>query len=104
MKKQAYGTWQSPISAELAAASSRVLMEVEASEGNIYWVERRPEEGGRQVVMRLSSSGEVETITPPDFSARTRVHEYGGGDYVAYQGTVYFSNDADQRYYAQAPN
>lgn len=100
-KQAAYGAWQSPISASLAAASSRVLIEVEASSNNIYWVERRPEEAGRQVIMYLSSAGDIQTITPSGFSARTRVHEYGGGNYVVYQNVVYFSNDADQRWYRQ---
>ena len=97
----AYGTWQSPISASLAAASSRVLTELEVSGDDVYWVERRPEEAGRQVVMHLSSAGKIQAITPSNFSARTRVHEYGGGDYVIYQNVVYFSNDADQHWYCQ---
>lgn len=100
-KKAAYGTWQSPISASLAAASSRVLIEVEAVVDNIYWVERRPEEAGRQVIMYLSLAGDIQAITPSGFSARTRVHEYGGGNYVVHQDIIYFSNDADQRWYRQ---
>ena len=100
-KQAAYGTWQSPISASLAASLSRVLIEVEVGSNNVYWVERRPKEAGRQVVMRLSSSGDIQVITPPDFSVRTRVHEYGGGDYVVHQDVIYFSNDVDQRWYRQ---
>ena len=98
--KAAYGTWQSPISASLAAASSRVLIEVEVDSNNVYWVERRPEEAGRQVIMCLSSA-DIQAITPSGFSARTRVHEYGGGDYVVRQGVIYFSNCTDQRWYCQ---
>ena len=40
-------------------------------------------------------------ITPAPFNVRTRVHEYGGGSYLVHQGTVYFSNFADQRLYRQ---
>jgi dipeptidyl aminopeptidase/acylaminoacyl peptidase len=36
---------------------------------------------------------------PQEFNARTRVHEYGGGDYLVHQGAIYFSNFADQRLY-----
>ncbi len=40
-------------------------------------------------------------MTPPGFNARTRVHEYGGGDYTMHDGVVYFSNYADQQLYRQ---
>jgi dipeptidyl aminopeptidase/acylaminoacyl peptidase len=42
-------------------------------------------------------------VNPKPFNARTRVHEYGGGDYVVHEGTVYFSNFRDQRLYRQSP-
>ncbi|MFW0072993.1 MAG: prolyl oligopeptidase family serine peptidase [Coxiella-like endosymbiont] len=100
-KQAAYGAWQSPISASLAASSSRVLMEVESSSNNIYWLERCPEKAGRQVIMCLSSAGDIQAVTPSGFSARTRVHEYGGGNYVIHQDVIYFSNDTDQRWYRQ---
>ncbi len=102
MKKQApYGTWRSPISAEVAAASSRVLMNIESSGEDIYWLERRPEEVGRHVIMRLSLEGKIHSVTPFGFHARTRVHEYGGGDYLVDRNIIYFANDKDQRWYRQ---
>ena len=42
-------------------------------------------------------------MTPQPFDARTRVHEYGGGDFAVHEGTLYFSNFADQRIYRRAP-
>ncbi|WP_304985482.1 S9 family peptidase [Coxiella-like endosymbiont] len=102
MKKQAsYGTWRSPISAEVAAASSRVLMNIESSGENIYWLERRPEEVGWHVIMCLSPEGKIYAVTPFSFHVRTRVHEYGGGDYLVDRDIVYFANDKDQRWYRQ---
>src|SRR5437762_5323895 len=62
----------------------------------------RPSEGGRQVIVRRSANGHTSEINPPDFNARTRVHEYGGGDYVVHDGAVYFSNFADQQLYRQS--
>jgi len=59
----------------------------------------RPSERGRQVIVRRSANGEITDINPPEFNARTRVHEYGGGDYVVHEGAVYFSNFADQQIY-----
>jgi dipeptidyl aminopeptidase/acylaminoacyl peptidase len=69
---------------------------------DVYWIEMRPSEGGRQVIVRRSANGDTTDINPPDFNARTRVHEYGGGDYVVHDGTVYFSNFADQQLYRQS--
>lgn len=61
----------------------------------------RPSERGRQVIVRRSANGETSDINPPEFNARTRVNEYGGGDYVIHDGAVYFSNFADQQLYRQ---
>ncbi|MFN2514305.1 MAG: S9 family peptidase, partial [Pyrinomonadaceae bacterium] len=65
--------------------------------------EMRPSEGGRNVIVRRDASGAAIDINPPPFNARTRVHEYGGGDYVVRDGVVYFSNFSDQRLYRQLP-
>jgi dipeptidyl aminopeptidase/acylaminoacyl peptidase len=73
-------------------------------EGNIYWVESRPDEGGRQVIVRWSPKEGTVDITPASFNVRTTVHEYGGGAFTVHSGTVYFSNFADQRLYRQSPN
>ncbi|MGB3533537.1 MAG: S9 family peptidase [Microcoleaceae cyanobacterium] len=96
-----YGAWKSPITAELMVAGTVGLGGVAADRDKIYWLEGRPSEGGRSVIVRLSADGEIEDVTPPPFNVRTRVHEYGGGAYCIDQGTVYFSNFADQRLYRQ---
>jgi dipeptidyl aminopeptidase/acylaminoacyl peptidase len=66
---------------------------------DIYWLERRPHEGGRSVVVRLGADGRQSELTPPGFNVRTRVHEYGGGAYILADGKIYFSNFQDQRIY-----
>jgi dipeptidyl aminopeptidase/acylaminoacyl peptidase len=66
---------------------------------DIYWLEGRPAEGGRTVLVRRSRDGQIADVTPPPFYVRTRVHEYGGGAYVVDRGEIYFSNFADQRIY-----
>lgn len=98
-----YGSWKSPISAELVAGAEVGLEQVRMDGNDIYWIERRPQEGGRKVIVRRSSNGSVTDITPAGFNARTRVHEYGGGDYAVSGGTVIFSNFVDQRLYIQGP-
>ncbi|HEX2230377.1 MAG TPA: S9 family peptidase, partial [Candidatus Binatia bacterium] len=86
-----YGSWKSPISPELIAAGEVGLEQVRTDGGDLYWIERRAHEGGRKVVVRRSSDGKIGDVTPAGFNARTRVHEYGGGDYAVYGGTVVFS-------------
>ncbi len=66
-----------------------------------YWNESRSAEGGRYVIMRRSSEGKIIDVTPSTFNARTTVHEYGGAPFIVSNGTVYFSNFADQRLYRQ---
>jgi dipeptidyl aminopeptidase/acylaminoacyl peptidase len=68
---------------------------------DIYWIELRPKEGGRNVLVKSSPDGACVDVTPPPFNARTRVHEYGGGEYLVNNGIVYFSNFSDQRLYKQ---
>jgi dipeptidyl aminopeptidase/acylaminoacyl peptidase len=96
-----YGSWKSPITADLVAGGEVGLEQVRLDGDDIYWIERRAQEGGRKVIVRRSSDGIVADITPAGFNARTRVHEYGGGDYAVSNGTIIFSNFTDQRLYRQ---
>jgi dipeptidyl aminopeptidase/acylaminoacyl peptidase len=102
-ERKPYGTWPSPISAAMVAKASRALDAPTADETGLYWLESRPEEQGRSVIVRLSRDGAHEDVTPAMFNVRTRVHEYGGGAYHVIDGTVYFANFADQGLYRQRP-
>ncbi len=97
-----YGAWRSPITSELIVGETIGLGDILIDSGDIYWIEGRPSEGGRNVLIRHQQGGGIEEITPPPFSARTRVHEYGGGAATAHGGLIFFSNFADQRLYRQA--
>jgi dipeptidyl aminopeptidase/acylaminoacyl peptidase len=99
-----YGSWKSPITSDLIVKESIGLGQVKMEGDDIYWIEMRPSEGGRQVIVRHASDGTTVDMTSPAFNARTRVHEYGGGDYVARDSSVYFSNFADQQVYWQSSN
>ena len=96
-----YGTWKSPITAELIAAGDRRLDQVSLDGDDVYWVESRPAEAGRNALMRWRG-GDVTDVVPSAYDVRTRVHEYGGGAYVVDAGVVYFANFADQRLYRLA--
>src|SRR5215216_7039717 len=98
-----YGSWTSPITAERIARGSVRLAEPELADGAVWWVESRPSENGRQVIVRaeLDGSGRRD-VFGEGFSARTRVHEYGGGVFTVVGSDVVFSNDEDGRVYRVA--
>ena len=81
MKTAPYGSWPSPIDPKSVASQSTRLSELSFSGGNLYWLERRPHEGGRTVVVERSPAGALQDVVPPNYNARSRVHEYGGGAY-----------------------
>jgi len=99
VQQKAYGTWASPITADTVATQGIRLSSVVVDEADIYWIEGRPHEGGRNVLVRRRADGHIEDVTPADFNVRTRVHEYGGGACVVCRGVVYASNFSDQRIY-----
>jgi dipeptidyl aminopeptidase/acylaminoacyl peptidase len=96
-----YGTWRSPISAGLVAAGGVGVYEPWLEGDVAYWLELRPAESGRNVLVRADPSGSPVDVTPGGFDVRTRVHEYGGGSYLVSGSTVVFSNFEDQRLYRQ---
>lgn len=98
-----YGSWKSPISSEAIVSDTVRLGQVAVDGRDTYWVEMRPSEGGRNVLVRRTADGQTSDVTPAPFNVRTRVHEYGGGAFVVHKGTVYFSNFDDQRLLRQTP-
>jgi dipeptidyl aminopeptidase/acylaminoacyl peptidase len=102
-KTAPYGSWLSPITSDLIVAQSVALAEVRLDGEYIYWLEGRPQEQGRLVIVRAErGGGNAMDMTPKPYSARTRVHEYGGGAWTVSQGVVYFSNFSDGRLYRQS--
>ena len=98
-----YGSWRSPISSDLIVRGVVGLSEVVVDGGDVYWMESRPGEDGRNVVVVWTPDGSIGDVTPQPFNARTLVHEYGGGDFAVHDGTVFFSNFADQKIYRRPP-
>ncbi len=99
VERHPYGSWPSPIGAELVAGKSIRLGAPLVDGEAIYWLEGRPAERGRSVIVRWLPHEGARDILPPDYSARSRVHEYGGAPMTVHRGVVYFVNDADQRLY-----
>ncbi|HFQ15268.1 MAG TPA: S9 family peptidase [Rhodobacteraceae bacterium] len=94
-----YGEWPSALdAAQVAAASPRRDLPL-VHGGELYYLEGRPAEGGRVVVVRQSGAGRAEDCLPPPFSARSKVHEYGGGALFEAGKALFFVNGADQDIY-----
>jgi len=89
-KTAPYGSWKSPITSEAMTASSIRLEDVVLDGSAIYWSEQHPNEKGRYAIERWSPDGTIVELLPAPWSARTRVHEYGGAAFTVVDGTVYF--------------
>jgi dipeptidyl aminopeptidase/acylaminoacyl peptidase len=100
-KVSPYGSWKSPITSDLIVAETIGLGEVMLDGQDVYWIESRPSEKGRSVIVKRTPDGQTTDVTPQGFNARTTANEYGGGSYAVASGTVYFSNYLDQRIYRQ---
>lgn len=98
-----YGAWRSPISTPMLVQGAVRFGDVAVDGETLYWVESRPQEEGRYVICRRTSDGAINDVLPKPFSARTTVHEYGGAAITVRDGTIYFSNYADQRLWCFRP-
>ncbi len=94
------GLWPSPFSAKMVAENVKHFNDLSVAQGIIYYVESRPDEDGRNVLMANVEGVAIELL-PEEHSVRTRVHEYGGNGFVVDNDNIYFINDADQRLYCK---
>ena len=107
-RQEPYGSWRSPITADVMVQSVVGLGDAYFDDSDILWLETRPEERGRGVVVRLAQGATTAVdVTPaykedkPYFDVRTSVYSYGGGAWLVDRGTIYFSNRSDGRLYRQ---
>jgi dipeptidyl aminopeptidase/acylaminoacyl peptidase len=98
-----YGTWESPITAELVARAGMSLSGAWLEDGVAWFLEGRPSEGGRVVLVQARPGEEPIDVTPAGFNVRTMAHEYGGGAFCTHRGVAFFSNFEDQRLYRLDP-
>jgi dipeptidyl aminopeptidase/acylaminoacyl peptidase len=101
-KEAAPAVWPSPITAQRAAAGRMRLSDVQLSDGDAYWIEGRPLEHGRCVIVR-EHDGIISDLIEAPYSARSWVHEYGGAAMLAHGRTVFFSNASDGRIHTLIP-
>jgi len=103
VQERPYGSWPSPLTAELVVAGAVGLGDVRVGQEELWWSELRPEDAGRIMIVRHETGGRPIDVLPDGFSARTRVHEYGGGAWWLHSGSLFFSNWGDQRLYRLDP-
>ncbi|KAK3131941.1 hypothetical protein QOZ80_6AG0513680 [Eleusine coracana subsp. coracana] len=95
-----YGSWRSPITADVVSGAERRLGGIAlAGDGRLLWIEGRPEEKGRMVIVK--EDDKPVDVIPQEFAARTLAQEYGGGAFAVNKDVVVFSNYKDQRLYKQ---
>jgi len=99
-----YGTWPSPIRAESLAKAGLRISQPRIEDRAVYWLEGRPAEKGRQQLMYVRDAftdppALGAECTPREVNVRTRVHEYGGGDYLAAGQRIFYVDFSDQRIY-----
>lgn len=92
-----HGSWPTPITSELVVRSARLPNALQLDGHDVWWSEGRPEEGGRIAVLRRSPDGTVTEVVAGPTSARTAVHEYGGGAWWVADGVLWYSDWATQR-------
>lgn len=83
-----------PAAAVVASATRRSQLRHDGE--YLYWLEQRPEQKGRGVLMRWSVATGFTELTPDTLSVRSRVHEYGGGEFAVRAGELVFIADPDQ--------
>ena len=83
-----YGSWRSPLDAGLVARAGRRLSMPRVRGEDVFWLEGRPEEGGRQALLRAGADGVAHEVSAPGADVRSRVHEYGGGEYALGRGVL----------------
>ncbi len=98
-----YLKWKPILSAEDVFKNAVTFTYIQATDkGDLFWVEQRPDEEGRCVLVQRNAQGVIRDLTPKSYSVRTRVYEYGGRSYVVKGDWIYFVNFKDQRIYRQS--
>jgi len=100
-----YGSWPSPLTAEWASAAAPRLEGAAFVGDEIWWGQSVPAEGGRTgVFRRAGDAATTHTVLPAPWSARSVVHDYGGGAWAATDdGRLFFVEKSDQQVWLQRP-
>lgn len=95
----ACGSWHSPICLDQLIHNVVRLGEPAVDGDRVCWLETRPSDGGRSILVAKDPGKPKYDLTPEPFSVRSRAHEYGGGSYLMRGERLWFINDGDQCIY-----
>ena len=99
-KQSQFGSWESIFTPETIIEGGLRFSEIRIDNQDIYFLEGRPSESGRYVIVKQNSDGTTEDIFTQNYNSRNAVHEYGGGSYAVGKQNLYFSNWEDQKIYS----
>ena len=99
MPNECFVPWESPITEDAVVSESLNISDIHLDQEDVYWIEKREFEEGRNVIVKKDKNGNVTNVIPDKFNAKTSVHEYGGGAFAVSNGIVVFSNYPDNRLY-----
>ena len=91
--------WESLITEDAVVSESLHISDIHIDGDDVYWIEKREDEEGRNVIIKKDENGNVTDVIPNKFNAKTSVHEYGGGAFAVSNEIVVFSNYPDNRLY-----
>lgn len=94
-----HGFWPSPITSEYLTAQSVRYSEVKNFQGKTYWIETRPHEKSRSVLVCRDQENQYEPLDTSS-NLRTCAQEYGGSCYCLTENYIYFVHNKDQAIYA----
>ena len=99
MTAEPCGEWDSPITPKSITAGSVNFGGLYYSNGKLYWLEERPQEGGRNILCQYApddpnkSKRNCIDVSPEGSNVRTRVNEDYGGDAVVIRGGKIFHSE-----------
>ena len=97
------GAWPSPLTPERTAAGAVSLAWAGMARGALHWVEGRPAERGRSVLVHAGPGADQGVdVVGPDANVRSRVHEYGGLPWTAVGDRLVYAQFDDQQLRVQA--
>ena len=88
-----------PLSAERVVGTTPAIKEPRLHGGQLYWLEQRPQEGGRTTLLRRPTGtpeATAEELTPAPWNLRSRIHDYGGGVFSIAADQIVFVDDRDR--------
>ena len=96
-----YKNWQPAITAKEVYKDFIIFNDLMSFDDALYWIEIRPDEQGRYVLVKKDKAGSLVDVTAKNYSVRSRVYEYGGPAFTVKDNYLFFVNFSDQRIYRQ---